>query len=233
MKQKKYKAVVFDMDGVIFDSEACVIESWKVVAEKYKIENIEEVLFRCLGITYMEAKKIFLDHYGADFPYDQYRDERSAIYHERYDDGRLPLKAGIRELLQYLKENGYKIGLASSTREAVVSQQLQDARLRPYFDNLTCGDMLKRSKPEPDIYLMACEKLGVCPKETIAIEDSYNGIRSAYRAGMFPVMVPDLIRPDAEMKKLAGAIFENLLDVKVWLEENCIIQQTEKIWYNK
>ena len=130
----------------------------------------------------------------------------------------MPLKPGIKELLVYLKENGYKVGVASSTREAVVSRQLVDAGLREYFDNLTCGDMLERSKPEPDIYLMACEKLGVKPEEAIAIEDSYNGIRSAYRAGVFPIMVPDLMHPDEEMRELAGQIFESLFDVKKWLE---------------
>ena len=79
--------------------------------------------------------------------------------------------------------------------------------------------MLERSKPEPDIYLMACEKLGVKPEEAIAIEDSYNGIKSAYRAGMFPIMVPDLAEPNEEMKTLAGTILGSLVEVKEWLEE--------------
>lgn len=219
MSRIRYKAVIFDMDGVIFDSERCVIECWKVVADKHDIKGIEPVLMKCLGVTYEEGKRIFLEHYGEDFPYDEWKKERSDLYHERYDNGRLPLKPGIRELLIYLKENGYKVGVASSTREAVVSKQLIDAGLIKYFDNLTCGDMLERSKPEPDIYLMACDKLGVKPEEAIAIEDSYNGIRSAYKAGMFPIMVPDLVEPDDEMELLAGKIFAGLSDVKRWLEE--------------
>lgn len=219
MKHNKYKAVIFDMDGVIFDSERCVIDCWKVVAEKYHITNVEPVLMKCLGVTYEEGKRIFLEHYGKDFPYDERKKERSDLYHERYDGGRLPLKPSIKELLVYLKENGYKVGLASSTRKAVVFKQLTDAKLIEYFDNLTCGDMLERSKPEPDIYLMACEKLDVRPEEAIAIEDSYNGIRSAYRAGLFSIMVPDLAAPDEEMKALAGKILESLVDVKNWLEE--------------
>ena len=219
MKKIRYKAVIFDMDGVIFDSERCVIECWKVIADKHDVKGIEPVLMKCLGVTYEEGKKIFLKHYGADFPYDERKKERSDLYHKRYDNGRLPLKTGIRELLIYLKENGYKVGVASSTREAIVSKQLVDADLRKYFDNLTCGDMLERSKPEPDIYLMACEKLGVKPEEAIAIEDSYNGIKSAYRAGMFPIMVPDLAEPNEEMKALAGKILKSLVDVKGWLEE--------------
>lgn len=219
MKQNKYKAVIFDMDGVIFDSERCIIECWKVIAKKHNIKDIEPVLMKCLGITYEEGKRIFLEHYGEDFPYDAWKKERSDLYHERYDGGKLPLKPDIEELLVFLKQNGYKVGVASSTREAIVSKQLMDAGLIKYFDNLTCGDMLEKSKPEPDIYLMACDKLGVKPEEAIAVEDSYNGIRSAYKAGMFPIMVPDLAEPDDEMGLLAGKIIASLSDVKRWLEE--------------
>ena len=219
MKKIRYKAVIFDMDGVIFDSERCVIECWKAVAEKHDIKGIEPVLMKCLGITYEEGKRIFLEHYGENFPYDAWKKERSDLYHKKYDGGRLPLKHGIKELLVYLNEHGYRIGVASSTREAIVSKQLMDAGLIKYFDNLTCGDMLEKSKPEPDIYLMACERLGVKPEEAIAIEDSYNGIRSAYRAGMFSIMVPDLAEPNEEMEAIAGKILGNLNEVKRWLEE--------------
>ena len=214
---KKYKAVIFDMDGVIFDSEQCIIECWKIVAEKYQIPNIEPVLYKCLGVTYEEGRRIFLTRYGDDFPYDERKKERSDLYHERYDGGRLPLKPGVRELLVWLKENGYKVGVASSTRKEVVTKQLEDAGLLKYFDNITCGDMVAKSKPEPDIYLMACERLGVQPEDAVAIEDSYNGIKSAHAAGMFPIMVPDLLEPDEEMRKLSGRIFESLIEVKGWL----------------
>lgn len=110
------------------------------------------------------------------------------------------------------------MGLASSTREAVVRQEIGDAGLLPYFRNLTCGDMLKKSKPEPDIFLMACGSLGVKPEEAIAVEDSYNGIRAAYRAGMMPVMVPDMVEPDDEMRKLAGKICGSLPEVLEWIK---------------
>ena len=83
-----------------------------------------------------------------------------------------------------------------------------------------CGDMLKKSKPEPDIYFMACERLGVVPEESYAIEDSYNGIRAAYRAGMKAVMVPDLADPTPEMEEKSSVILGNLIEVKEWLEKN-------------
>ncbi len=215
----KYKAVVFDMDGVIFDSEKCVLEGWLEIADKYGIKNVESNFIKCIGTNAEATKAIFLKEYGEDFPYDTYKKEASKIYHDRYDDGRLPLKPGVRELLKYLKEQGYLIGLASSTRYAVVEAQIKAAGLLEYFNNLTGGDMLKKSKPEPDIFLMACNNLGIDPSEAIAIEDSYNGIRAAYRAGMCAIMVPDMVAPDEEMESLAHSIFNNLCEVLNWIKE--------------
>lgn len=215
----KYKAVIFDMDGVIFDSERLVLEGWQEIAAKYGIKGMEEVLPRCLGVNAQATREIFREYYGQDFPYDEYKKEASALFHSRYGNGKLPLKPGVKELLSYLKENGYLVGLASSTRQAIVEQEIRDAGLMPYFDNLVCGDMLKRSKPEPDIYLKACENLDVEPRMAIAVEDSYNGIRSAKRAGMVPVMVPDMVQPDEEMRSLAHKICKDLFEVKNWISE--------------
>ena len=215
----KYKAVIFDMDGVIFDSERLVLEGWQEIAAKYGIKGIEEVLPRCLGVNAQATREIFREYYGQDFPYDEYKKEASALFHSRYGNGKLPLKPGVKELLSYLKENGYLVGLASSTRQAIVEQEIRDAGLMPYFDNLVCGDMLKRSKPEPDIYLKECENLDVEPRMAVAVEDSYNGIRSAKRAGMVPVMVPDMVQPDEEMRSLAHKICKDLFEVKNWISE--------------
>lgn len=215
----KYKAVIFDMDGVIFDSERLVLEGWQEIAAKYGIKGIEEVLPRCLGVNAQATREIFREYYGQDFPYDEYKKEASALFHSRYGNGKLPLKPGVKEILSYLKENGYLVGLASSTRQAIVEQEIRDAGLMPYFDNLVCGDMLKRSKPEPDIYLKACENLDVEPRMAVAVEDSYNGIRSAKRAGMVPVMVPDMVQPDEEMRSLAHKICKDLFEVKNWISE--------------
>ena len=213
----KYKAVVFDMDGVIFDSERLVLACWTEVAESMGIKDMDKVFYKCIGVNMAQSKEITMNYYGPDFPYDTFRAEASRLYHERFDDGRLPMKPGVVELLTFLKEQGYAVGLASSTRYAVVHQEIRDAGILPYFQNLTCGDMVTVSKPNPEIFLKACEALGVAPAEAIAIEDSYNGIRAAHRAGMFPVMVPDMVEPDAEMRELAGWIGKDLIQVREWL----------------
>lgn len=215
----KYKAVVFDMDGVIFDTERIIFEEWQDISQKYGIKDIDKVFYKCIGVTAVSTEKIFREYYGEDFPYKTYQKEASQMFHSKYDNGRLPMKNGVEELLSFLKNKGYLVGLASSTRYAVVKQEIEDAGIIKYFDDLTGGDMLEKSKPEPDIYLMACDNLGVNPNEAIAIEDSYNGIRAAYRAGMMPVMVPDMVGPNDEMRKISGKIFDSLNDFREWLDK--------------
>ena len=209
-----YDAVVFDMDGVIFDSERAVMQCWKELAEKYQIPDIEQAVLSCTGTTMKRTREIMLETYGAEFPYDTYAKESSAIYHSRYDGGRLPMKPGVVELLTFLKEEGKKIALASSTRRQTVTNQLRDAGILDFFDQVICGDMVEHSKPAPDIYLMTCSKMGVAPSDAYAIEDSYNGIRSAYSAGMKPIMVPDLLPATDEMRSMSVAVLEDLIQVK-------------------
>lgn len=212
------RAVVFDMDGLIFDSERLVLICWEKLADKYHLKGMHEVMLRCIGTTKAKTREIVLDHYGQDFPYEAYCVETSAMFHETSERDGLPVKRGVRELLNYLQEQDIPTALASSTRLAVVTQELQQAGLYKYFRVVVGGDQLKRSKPEPDIYLMACERLGVPPEGAYAIEDSYNGIRSAYSAGMKPIMVPDLLPPTEEMRKKSVFVAENLLQVKEWFE---------------
>lgn len=209
-EKERMEAVVFDMDGVIFDSEKLVIECWQTVAEKYGIPDIEAACRECFGINAALTKELMLRRYGADFPYDAYKKEMSALFHQRAAGGKLPQKPGVKQIMEYLKKNHVRIALASSTRREVVLRELEEGGLLPYFDQVICGDMVSRSKPEPDIFLRACESLGVNPANAFAVEDSYNGIRSAHRAGMKPVMVPDLSAPTPEMEELSYGIFPSL-----------------------
>lgn len=213
------KAIVFDMDGVIIDSEWLVADCWRIIGEKYQIPNIEKNCKKCLGLNKDATREVFLSCYGADFPYDEYKQESSDLFHQREKE-ELKLKLGAKEFLQWLKEQKYRIGLATSTREAVAKVQLKDLGVLHYFDKVVCGDMLKKSKPEPDIYLMACKQLEVLPEESYAVEDSYNGIRAAYNAGMKAIMVPDRVGPNEEMEEKSVVILENLMEVKKWLEKN-------------
>ena len=217
-KTREYQAVVFDMDGVIFDSERAIQECWDMIGEKYDIPDARETCLMTLGVNMTEVVRIFKARYGQKFPFEKYSEEVNRLYWEKFDDGRLPMKPGVVELLEYLKQSGKKIALASSTYREKVMREIQAAGLQLYFDELICGDMVERSKPDPDIYLKACAALSVNPSEAYAIEDSYNGIRSASRAGLHPIMVPDIKGPTEEMKTLTEVILPSLHDVLEYLK---------------
>lgn len=212
-------AVVFDMDGTIFDSERLVLTCWERIGEKYGIPDIGEVFMSCIGTNKVRTQEIVFAHYGKDFPYEKFSGESSVLFHEITEKEGLPVKAGAREILDYLRKEEIPLGLASSTRAAVVTQELEDAGLYDYFQTVVGGDLLKNSKPAPDIYLMTCERMGVLPENTYAIEDSYNGIRSAHAAGLHPIMVPDMMPATEEMQELSERVFEDLFQVREYFSE--------------
>lgn len=216
---KKFDAVIFDMDGVIFDSERATMYCWLELAQKYNIENLEEHFLACTGTTNQRTREIMLEAYGEDFPYDTFAKEASVMFHEKYDGGKLPMKSGVKALLEYLRDQGKKIALASSTRKQTVVNELRDAGIIDYFDEIVTGDMVTHSKPHPEIFLLACEKVGVKPENAYAIEDSYNGIRSAAAGGLRPIMVPDLLPANEEMKHLAETVLVSLDEVVEYFDK--------------
>lgn len=207
------KSVIFDMDGVIFDSEALVLKCWKRIGDKYGLKDIDAIFQESIGTNTAETKEIVMKHYGEDFAYDKFRQEASRLFHEITKEKGVLVKRGARELLSYLKVNGFQIGLASSTRIEVVKSELEQVGLLKFFHVVIGGDMVRHSKPHPEIYNRACEELDVDPAETFAIEDSFNGVRSAHGAGLKVIMVPDILQPDEEMENLALEIFPSLMGV--------------------
>lgn len=211
------KQIIFDMDGVIFDTENLILNCWCFLAERYDIPQIEDTFRRAIGVSSEGTKKIVREVYGEDFPCEMFWKEWKQLFDQKIEKQGMPVKQGARELLSFLKINGFRVGLASSTRYESVVDELTQAGLIDFFEILVGGDMVERGKPEPDIYLCACEKMGIDPKETFAIEDSWNGVRSAAGAGLRVLHVPDLLEPNEEMERLSYAIFDDLIDVRNYL----------------
>lgn len=211
-------AVIFDMDGVLFDTERLCQDSWLAVAEENGLPGMEEIFPKCIGLNANDSRRIVLEAYGEDFDYEGFRGRASVWFWDYIEKNGLPIKPGVKELLAWLKEKKWLVGLASSTRRSSVLNHLEQAGIKDYFKVIITGDMVEHSKPQPDIYLLACRELGVEPEQAYAIEDSPNGIRSAHAAGMCPLMVPDMIAPDEEMRELSSEIFGDLNGVLGFLE---------------
>jgi len=213
------KAVVFDMDGVLFDTEIVCMKAWMAVAERRGLSGMEEIFNQVIGLNANDSRLIVLKAYGEDFDYPGFRQEAAEFFQKDIRENGLPVKPWVPEILEWLKGSGYKVGLASSTRSESVLSHLKQAEMEDYFSIVVTGDMIEHSKPRPDIYLLACSRLGVEPEQAYAIEDSPNGVRSAHAAGMWTIMVPDMIAPDEEMRRLSRVILKDMTEVMAYLQQ--------------
>lgn len=213
------RAVIFDMDGVLFDTERLCLESWRAVARINGLTGVEEVFPKCVGLNEADCRRVVAQDLGEDFDYARFSRQASAWMREYIEKHGLPVMEGAERLLDWLDAQGIPVGLASSTRYESVVRHLERSGLRHYFSQLATGDMVEHSKPRPDIYLLACDRMGVEPGEAYAIEDSPNGIRAASAAGLVPLMVPDMIAPDEEMRRLSREIFASLEEVLTYFQK--------------
>lgn len=213
------KTIIFDMDGVLIDSEKIYDEAWEIILKERDIKDIDFIITGCRGRTAEDSKKFIDENFKGIFTGEEILNALMDKFDEIIEERGLPVKKGVYELLSYLKENNYEIGLASSTKKSLVMSNLKKIEIETYFSEITTGDMVENGKPAPDIYIMACEKFNKKPGECIAIEDSINGVKSALRAGMNTIMVPDIVQPDEEMLKKVFKKCDSLLDVKEFLEE--------------
>lgn len=210
------KAVVFDMDGVITDTEKLYRRYQLEQGKKYDIPDdlMIKVCERIAGGNKVSNKAPFEEMVGRGIDYYEFREGVMNGLDNHIKTYGVELKPGVKEILKYLKDKGYLIGLATSTIKERAIKYLVDHDIYQYFDKLIFGNMVEHGKPAPDIYLKACEELGVQPAEAIAVEDSINGIKSAYAAGLTPVMVIDLIQPNDEIKPMIKYLYEEIIRLK-------------------
>lgn len=213
------KAVLFDMDGLMIDSERATYQSYLDVMVPMGYEFSEEQYKTLLGRTYRGIIAQFYEMFGEDFPMEEIWDKSHEILDRRIVEN-VPIKKGLIELLQYLKANHYKTIVATSSGRARVDKILAAGNITEYFDDTICGDEVTLGKPNPEIFLTACKKLGVEPSEAIVLEDSESGIQAAY-SGNIPVLcVPDMKYPTPEFEGKCTRIIEDLTKVIDYLEEN-------------
>lgn len=217
--------VIFDMDGVLLDTEAIYMEAWQELAKERGLnaDDIRNMVLACTGTTADMTRTIMVERLGSVEAYENGLEFTREYFNKYINDNGIPVKKYVRTILDYLHDKKIKVGLASSTKEAVVRQQMRDTGLYDYFDVILGGDNVVNGKPSPDIFLDCAKKLNADPKDCFVIEDSFNGIRAAHAARMHPIMVPDLRRPDDEIKVIAEAILPDLNEVVKYFDSHIII----------
>lgn len=203
----RLEKAIFDMDGLIFDTENLFMNEQKKALEKRGYTLTREKYVQTLGLTGTALSKKLKSLFGEDYPEKEVTAEvRSELGVIAETEG-LPVKRGIRELIGVFKENGIPCVIASSTHTKYIEKYLKTAGLDGCFSEITGGECVKNSKPAPDIFIKAAGKTN--PENTVVFEDSMNGIKAAYAAGMPVICIPDMVEPDEETRKLTYAVASN------------------------
>ena len=200
-KLKEIQAVVFDMDGLMFDTERIWATLWRPALATLGLSYKEGLDVAARGTAGNTMRAVLRRFYGPDCDPDR-------IIEALHEQGVIafqappPKKPGLDELLAWLDANHIPMAVASSSRVHVIEGNLNNWGLTHYFKALVSGQQVKHSKPDPEIFLLAAEKLGTDPAHTLVLEDSYNGVRAGAAGGFVTVMVPDLLPADDEMRGL-------------------------------
>lgn len=214
-------AVLFDMDGVIVDTEKYYNRTWPVAFAEcgYKDFTSEDALLQ-RSLNRADAQRLWEKRYGKGFSFDKVRQKNAALVSALMEQEGVQKKAGIGELLAYLKENGIKSAVVTATSYERAVARLKSVGLDTAFDTVISASMVRIGKPHPDVYLYACEQIEEAPHNCIALEDSPNGIRSAFSAGCHVIMIPDLTMPTPDLESMLFAQAKTLADVIPILQSN-------------
>lgn len=214
------KAVIFDMDGLMIDSERMTYQGYIKIMEKMELTISEEFYKTLLGKQVGYAHEQFHKIYGENFPIEQVIIDVHEYLAEVFETDGVPVKKGLIELLTYLKENQYQICVATSSHRDRMEHILSLAGVLDYFDESVCGTEVENGKPNPDVFLKACEKLGVQVDEAIVLEDSEAGIQASHTAQIPVFCIPDMKFPEPQFEQMTTGILESLDKVIDYLKEH-------------
>lgn len=213
------KAVLFDMDGLMVDTESLSTEAFINSAKAQGYNMTKEETLKVLGFTKANIYQFWIDYFqgtnvdGKKLVDDHYEYIENVLY--TVGPEKMPY---VEELLKYLKENNYKIAVASSSDTADIKNNLEKTKLEKYIDEIASGAEVENGKPAPDVFLLAAERLDVDPKDCLILEDSKAGIKAGKASGAMVFMVPDTYTVDKECEDTADRILTNLGEVIEILE---------------
>jgi HAD superfamily hydrolase (TIGR01509 family) len=212
MFEEPVEAVIFDMDGTLIDSESVYLAAMRHAADTLGLALPLDLCHAMVGVPSHECNLMLEQHYGPGFDLAVFRGHFSGSVQRQMSE-RIPMKPGVVELLDHLRDRGLPLAIATSAARATAERNLGRAGLLDRFDAVDTRDDVERAKPAPDLYLEAAKRLGVAAERCVAFEDSSIGIIAAHAAGMRAVMVLDILPPTDEARAKCFHIAEDLHEV--------------------
>ena len=219
MSRLQLQGIVFDADGTLFDTERLARTVWLGVAREWKAAAIEEHYMELIGRNREGIVSLLKSVCPPDFPLDDFLQTCSQRSREKLNREGVPVKEGAREVLELCACKGLLVAMATSSGWPTTQFKLENSGLDRYFQAVITGDKVSHGKPHPEIYLTACQALGIDPVHSMAVEDSKNGVFSAHAAGMITVMIPDLLPPTPEVEAKASLKFDSLSELQAYLTQ--------------
>ena len=205
--------VIFDMDGTMFDTERMWATFWEPALAALGLPYKEGLAEAARGTAGATTRSVVRQFYGEDCDAEAIVDSLHRVADEVFFSAPVPKKPGLDELLAWLDAQHTPMAVASSSREAMIRHNLDVWGLTHYFKAIVSGQHVAHSKPDPEIFLLTAQKLGVEPARCLVLEDSYNGVRAGAAGGFVTVMVPDLVPADDEMRGLYAMECKSLGEV--------------------
>lgn len=184
---------IFDMDGLLFDTERLYQKCWSLVIQEENVPLTDEDLKQIIGMGFNQLKRYWSELLGSEDAFFSLREKREIHFWKEIEEQGVPIKHGVKEFLKYLRENEVQTALITSTPEERARKILGLSELGHEFDYVLFGDMVKHTKPDPEIYTLMAKLTTIPKEEWIIFEDSYNGVKAANNAGVDVIWIRDLM----------------------------------------
>lgn len=206
---------IFDMDGLLLDTERLGISVALETARRVGFPLTEEDVLATVGMTWEATHRYYRARYPQADGLEAFVDANKKAYEQALIDGEIPLKPGSLALVDRLLGRGVRCVVATSNSWERAHLCLKKTGLYDRFERVFCGEDVPAGKPDPAIFLLACQACGVSTSQTVVLEDSVNGLLAAVAGGMRCILVPDVVRPSAEQARLATVCLHSLEELLV------------------
>lgn len=208
--------VILDLDGTLIDSEALACRAWTEAIGGLGYPFSRERFLQMLAMNKAALERYFQEEYNESFPFPACWAAYDAARQRILEEEGVPVKPGVRELVMFLQTQEIPYCVATSSPTELARARLRAAGINDLFPLLLGGESVTRGKPDPEIFLLAAQRLQAGPADCVVVEDSAPGVRAAAAAAMTVLLVPDLQPPTEELRRLA-TVLPDLLAVRDWL----------------